>query len=153
MPWFDLGTLPDTYDPSKDEAFQVVMAPRPTAPTFAVCKFDEFNSEFNWKKFMLHFHEFDFVKHGVNAEEVESTIKLATSAMEPFHGVMNKKARIKYIILSVVFIIFLALALLAGLIPSMKGDRNNRAARWFWPLFLMAVYLVGFFVASYFLNR
>ena len=102
---------------------------------------------------MATFHEFDFVKHGITQEEIQNTLKTASAAMEPFHGVMSRRTKIKYFILSVAFVVFLILALLAGLIPSMKDDQNNKAARWFWPLFLMLLYIVGFFVANWLLNR
>jgi hypothetical protein len=153
QPWFDLGDLPETYDPTKDEAFQVVLAPVSKPPKFVVCKFNEYKTEFKTLKLTESFHEFDFVRHGITQDEVMNTLKTASAALEPFHGVMSKKFKIKYLIVAVAFVVFLGLALLAGLVPTMNEDPNNKAARWFWPLFIMIVFIIGFFVLSWYLNR
>jgi len=46
MPWLDLGDLPSTYIPGKDEAFQVYMEPNTCPPEKMVIIHSEWTGTF-----------------------------------------------------------------------------------------------------------
>jgi hypothetical protein len=151
MPWFDLGDLPVSYKPKEVEAFQVVMRPPNSFPTFGVCKYNEFRAEFNQPKFLKNFHKMGFIQQGISQEEVEDSLRMAGNAMQPFHGLMAKQQRIKYYVFAGAFLLFVIFAMLSGLIPALKKGKRN--GRWFWPLIIMVVYMVGIFVANHYFNK
>jgi hypothetical protein len=44
MPWLDIGELPGSYDPEKQEAFQVYLSPESTEPFSLIFKYN------NWRR-------------------------------------------------------------------------------------------------------
>ena len=73
----------------------------------------------------------------------------------PFHGVIAKRQKMKYMIFLGSFILTLILALCVGLIPALKkpeGQKRNNGG-WFWPFFILVIYFIGVFVANSYLNK
>lgn len=65
--------------------------------------------------------------------------------MKPFHGVIAKKQKLKYIILAASFFVFLIFAVLAGYLPSLK---EGESGGWFWPALIMVIYFLGAFILN-----
>ena len=151
VPWFDIGDLPESYDPMKDEAFQVTMRPSQKLPNFCVCKYQMLKGQFNQQKFAKKYHLMGFTENGITQEEVESTLRMASTALNPFHGYMSRLNKIKYLVFISAFILFMICAILAGIIPTLKGTKRN--ARWFWPLFIIGICIAGIFIANHYFNK
>jgi hypothetical protein len=77
---------------------------------------------------------------------------LAENAMLPFHGEMAKKLQLKWLIFGLLFIGFLIFAFLSGLIPALR-TQNRKQTKWFWPVFILAIYFTGFFIANHYVNK
>lgn len=77
---------------------------------------------------------------------------MATNSLQPFHGVMAKRQKIKYYVFAGTFVLFLIFAVLSGLIPALN-KRKSKSGRWFWPLLIMVFYIIAVFVANHYFNK
>lgn len=92
-----------------------------------------------------------FIQQGILQEDIEDSLRMAGTAMQPFHGLMAKQQKIKYWIFAGAFLLFLLFSILSGVIPALKKGRRN--GRWFWPLIIALVYVVGISVANHYINK
>ena len=96
-------------------------------------------------------HKVKFHEKGISESEIESTILSAKVALDPFLGAMSRRLKIKYIFLTAFFVLSVGLAIMAGLVDALNGKKGSY--RWFWPAFILTIFLVAAFTANFFFNR
>jgi len=77
---------------------------------------------------------------------------MATNALQPFHGLMHKRQKIKYCVFAGVFLIFLLAAILSGLIPALNKAKK-KSGRWFWPFLIMVAYIIIILVLNHYFTK
>ena len=92
-----------------------------------------------------------FTERGITQQEIEETLKAGKAALEPFFGILAKREKLKLLVFLVAFVICVAMSLAIGLNGDLKHVKRN--ARWFWPLFIMTIYLIAVFVANWQFNK
>lgn len=73
--------------------------------------------------------------------------------MQPFHGIASRRLRLKWLVLGSLFVVFVILAILVGLVPAIKGTKKQDGTLWFYSLLIMAIYFAGAFTANYCVNK
>ena len=92
---------------------------------------------------MDKFHLMKFTECGITESEIEETLMNAELALSPFLGILARRNKIKIFVFLAVFVLCVILAIIAGYVGSLRKRGN---ARWFWPVFILAIYLIGVFV-------
>lgn len=115
MPWLDLGDLPDSYSHDKGEAFQVFVIPKTENNKSLIVPWDSWNACYNLYEARIKYGDFDFDEKNVTYEDLEETIKQADSIVTDFMGKLSKRERIRTLVMSILFAIFILWAIIVGL--------------------------------------
>lgn len=137
MPWLDLGALPSTYSPLKEEAFQVFMETQSQIPNTFIVKHSEWRDAYYSSKLRSLYDKFDFKDRGVTIEEVEDSLLRATQLVKNTRGLFTRLERMKNIACAILLFITVFLAVFAGMMTESI----------MWPVIIMVVYMICCYMA------
>ena len=132
MPWLDIGDLPDSYSHEKGEAFQVFVIPKTVPNATLIVPWDRWNACYNLYEARINYGDFEFDEKNISYDDIEETVKMADSIVTDFMGKLSKRERIRTLVMSILFAIFILWAIIVGL--------NNDS--YVGALFIIILYLV-----------
>ena len=139
MPWLDIGELPNSYSPNKQEAFQVFMTPVSKTPKQLIVEFSDWSDNYPASVLTEAFPHYDFQAQGVTLNDLLDTLYKCNILINPYRGQFTKKERIKNLSMVGAGILVFSIAILIGVLVE----------NYVYTVFITLLYLCLIFVISY----
>ena len=110
MPWLDIGDLPESYNATRTEAWQVFLTPHDQYPDNMVVEFSDWDDIYDYRKVQRDFEKTNFLSKGITYQDIEDSLEKASSLVKMYLGRVTMIERRKTYLLAVLFFIFLFLA-------------------------------------------
>ena len=114
------------------------LKPKTEPDVVLIVPWDNWNAQYSLYEARINYGDFTFDERNISCQDIEETITQANQILTDFRGVLSKRERMRTLVMSILFAVFIIWAIVSGL----KNDTYVRS------MFIIILYLVLLYVVN-----